>query len=97
MAARAVRIFPQLCCLNVVRTWAALRVMTEDGFPIYDQSASCPGAFIATCFVSAQLASVATTASAMIGRTTSLRTLLIVISPLVHNEAALFISSHFAA
>lgn len=56
IAARAVRMFPLLCRLNVVRTWAALRVMTQDGFPIYDQSDSCPGAFIATCHSGVTLA-----------------------------------------
>jgi glycine/D-amino acid oxidase-like deaminating enzyme len=45
LADRAVRMFPLLSRLNVVRTWAALRVMTQDGFPIYEQSAACPGAF----------------------------------------------------
>ncbi|MFI4988213.1 MAG: NAD(P)/FAD-dependent oxidoreductase, partial [Alphaproteobacteria bacterium] len=56
LAARAVRFFPELAGLNVVRSWAALRVMTEDGFPVYDQSASCPGAFIATCHSGVTLA-----------------------------------------
>ena len=42
--------------LNIVRTWAALRVMTRDGFPIYDQSAECPGAFVATCHSGVTLA-----------------------------------------
>jgi glycine/D-amino acid oxidase-like deaminating enzyme len=56
MAERAVRIFPVLGGLNVVRTWSALRVMTEDGFPIYDQSASHPGAFVATCHSGVTLA-----------------------------------------
>ena len=56
MAARAVRMFPRLAALNVVRTWAALRVMTKDGFPIYDQSESCPGAFVATCHSGVTLA-----------------------------------------
>jgi hydrogen cyanide synthase HcnC len=56
LAQRAVRMFPQLGRLNVVRTWAALRVMTQDGFPIYDQSASCPGAFLATCHSGVTLA-----------------------------------------
>ncbi len=56
IAERAVRMFPQLARLNVVRTWAALRVMTQDGFPIYDQSASCPGAFVATCHSGVTLA-----------------------------------------
>jgi glycine/D-amino acid oxidase-like deaminating enzyme len=56
MASRAVRMFPLLGRLNVVRTWGALRVMTPDGFPIYDQSASCAGAFIATCHSGVTLA-----------------------------------------
>src|ERR1700730_12485240 len=56
MAARAVRMFPLLAGLNVVRCWAALRVMPQDGFPIYDQSQSCPGAFIATCHSGVTLA-----------------------------------------
>jgi len=56
MAERAVRMFPQLGRLNVVRTWAALRVMTPDGFPIYRQSVSCPGAFVATCHSGVTLA-----------------------------------------
>ena len=43
MAARAVRAFPLLARANVVRSWAALRVMTRDGFPIYEQSAVVPG------------------------------------------------------
>ncbi|MBI1774137.1 MAG: FAD-binding oxidoreductase [Proteobacteria bacterium] len=49
MASRAVRMFPLISRLNVVRTWSALRVMSPDGFPIYDHSVACPGAFLATC------------------------------------------------
>jgi octopine oxidase subunit B len=56
IAARAVRMFPCLGCLNVVRTWAALRVMSPDGFPIYDQSPAHPGAFLATCHSGVTLA-----------------------------------------
>ena len=56
MAERAIRMFPLLGRLNVVRTWAALRVMTKDGFPIYEQSADCPGAFVATCHSGVTLA-----------------------------------------
>ena len=37
-AERAVRMFPLLASVNVVRTWSAIRVMTQDGFPIYDES-----------------------------------------------------------
>lgn len=56
IADRAVRMFPLLGRLNVVRSWAALRVMTRDGFPIYDQSVECPGAFVATCHSGVTLA-----------------------------------------
>jgi hydrogen cyanide synthase HcnC len=56
IANRATRMFPLLKGLNVVRSWAALRVMTADGFPIYQQSAICPGAFVATCHSGVTLA-----------------------------------------
>jgi glycine/D-amino acid oxidase-like deaminating enzyme len=56
MADRAIRMFPRIGTLNVVRTWSALRVMTADGFPLYDQSASHPGAFVATCHSGVTLA-----------------------------------------
>lgn len=56
MAERAVRTFPRLADLNVVRTWSALRVMSPDGFPIYEQSRSHPGAFLATCHSGVTLA-----------------------------------------
>jgi glycine/D-amino acid oxidase-like deaminating enzyme len=58
MADRAVRMFPLLGRLNVVRTWSGVRVMPEDGFPIYDQSATHPGAFVATCHSGVTLAAV---------------------------------------
>jgi glycine/D-amino acid oxidase-like deaminating enzyme len=56
LADRARRMFPRLGSLNIVRTWAALRVMTKDGFPIYDQSTECPGAFVFTCHSGVTLA-----------------------------------------
>jgi hydrogen cyanide synthase HcnC len=56
MADRAVRMFPHLAKLNVVRCWAALRVMPQDGYPIYDQSKVWPGAFMATCHSGVTLA-----------------------------------------
>ena len=49
IARRAVRCFPMLADVNVVRSWGALRVMTADGFPIYQASRDCPGAFVVTC------------------------------------------------
>ncbi|TAK54313.1 MAG: FAD-binding oxidoreductase [Gammaproteobacteria bacterium] len=56
MVARCLRAFPGLRHIRVVRTWAALRVMTPDGLPIYDQSESCPGAFLVTCHSGVTLA-----------------------------------------
>lgn len=56
LADRARRMFPRLGALNIVRTWAALRVMTKDGFPIYEQSETHPGAFVATCHSGVTLA-----------------------------------------
>jgi glycine/D-amino acid oxidase-like deaminating enzyme len=58
MAARAVRVFPALAAARVVRAWSALRVMTRDGFPIYEQSVEYPGAFVATCHSGVTLAAV---------------------------------------
>lgn len=56
IAERAVRTFPLLGRANIVRSWAALRVMTKDGFPIYQQSAAHPGAFVTTCHSGVTLA-----------------------------------------
>ena len=56
IAHRAVRVFPCIAALRVVRTWGALRVMTLDGFPIYDQSKTHPGAFVFTCHSGVTLA-----------------------------------------
>lgn len=49
IAARALKCFPLLENVNIVRTWGALRVMSPDGFPIYQASTQCPGAFVVTC------------------------------------------------
>jgi len=56
IANRAVRILPRLAHLQVVRSWAALRVMTPDGFPIYEESTTHPGAFVVTCHSGVTLA-----------------------------------------
>ena len=50
------QVFPALRDVNIVRTWAALRVMSPDGFPIYEQSERFPGAFAATCHSGVTLA-----------------------------------------
>lgn len=57
IADRARRTFPRLGALNLVRSWAGIRVMTRDGFPIYDQSTQCPGAFVTCCHSGVTLAS----------------------------------------
>jgi hydrogen cyanide synthase HcnC len=56
IAERAVRIFPALQAASIIRMWAALRVMSPDGFPIYEQSKCYPGAFAATCHSGVTLA-----------------------------------------
>jgi glycine/D-amino acid oxidase-like deaminating enzyme len=56
IARRAVLSFPWLAELQIVRAWAALRVMPPDGLPIYDQSERFPGAFTANCHSGVTLA-----------------------------------------
>ena len=56
IAARNLRVFPRLRDANVVRIWGALRVMTPDGVPIYEESSTHPGAFAATCHSGVTLA-----------------------------------------
>jgi glycine/D-amino acid oxidase-like deaminating enzyme len=56
IARRAVLSFPWLRELQIVRAWAALRVMPPDGLPIYDQSEHFPGAFTVNCHSGVTLA-----------------------------------------
>jgi glycine/D-amino acid oxidase-like deaminating enzyme len=56
IADRNTRIFPALKDASIIRMWAALRVMSPDGLPIYEQSARYPGAFAATCHSGVTLA-----------------------------------------
>jgi len=56
IARRGVRTFPMLRNVRLVRTWAALRVYSPDGFPIYDRSTAHPGAFVVTCHSGVTLA-----------------------------------------
>ena len=46
LAERAVEIFPSLQHTRVVRSWASLRILTEDGLPIYDEIEDYPNAYI---------------------------------------------------
>lgn len=45
IADTAVKAFPILADLRVVRSWAALRVMTPDAMPVCEESTSFPGAY----------------------------------------------------
>lgn len=56
MSAHAIRRIPALSEVKVVRHWAALRIMTPDGFPVYAESETNPGAFVATCHSGVTLA-----------------------------------------
>ena len=56
IARRGVRSFPLLKNVRLVRMWAALRVYSPDGLPIYEQSSKYPGAFVVTCHSGVTLA-----------------------------------------
>lgn len=49
IAQRASHCFPCLAGVNVVRSWGALRVMSQDGYPIYAESLLHSGAYVVTC------------------------------------------------
>ena len=49
IANRARKMYPILNKVRLVRTWGALRVMTPDGYPIYQESTRHPGAYVVTC------------------------------------------------
>ena len=56
LAARGVRIYPHLNNAKIVRAWGALRVMTPDGFPLYESSKIYPGAYNINCHSGISLA-----------------------------------------
>lgn len=56
IARRAVTMFPLLKKVRLIRSWGALRVMTPDGYPIYQQSQQHPGAFVVSCHSGVTLA-----------------------------------------
>lgn len=56
LSRKTARIVPALARATVVRQWAGLRVMTPDSYPIYAQSESHPGAFVALCHSGVTLA-----------------------------------------
>lgn len=58
LASRAIEAYPILAKAQLVRSWGALRVLSRDGLPIYQQSKRYPGAFLATCHSGVTLAAV---------------------------------------
>lgn len=49
LAAEVIAAFPVLARAQLVRSWGALRILSPDGLPIYQQSAEMPGAYLVTC------------------------------------------------
>ncbi len=58
LAKRAVDTFPSLANARLVRAWGALRPLTPDGYPIYQASEACPGAYAVICHSGVTLASI---------------------------------------
>ena len=58
LARHAVDVFPHLARVKLVRSWAALRIMSPDGLPIYQHSPSYQGASFVTCHSGITLSSV---------------------------------------
>ena len=56
IARKAIRCFPSLAGLRIVRSWAAVRILTPDGAPIYQQSQTHPGVFSLNCHSGVTLA-----------------------------------------
>ena len=57
IARRATEAFPCLGDVRIVRSWAALRPLTPDRYPIYHESTTYPGAFVLTSHSGVSLAS----------------------------------------
>ena len=49
LARHATDVFPHLTGVRLLRSWAALRIMSPDGFPIYQRSPLYQGASFVTC------------------------------------------------
>ena len=49
LASEAIAAYPALARVQLVRSWGALRILSPDGLPIYQESAEMPGAFLVTC------------------------------------------------
>jgi glycine/D-amino acid oxidase-like deaminating enzyme len=56
LSAKAIRRIPALSEATLVRQWAGLRILTPDRHPVYAESQSYPGAFVALCHSGVTLA-----------------------------------------
>ena len=61
IAQSAIEAFPQLAKLRIVRSWAALRPLTPDKYPVYCESETHPGAFVVSSHSGVSLAPLYTT------------------------------------
>lgn len=57
LAQHAIELFPELSKVKLVRSWAALRIMSPDGLPIYQESPEYKDVFFVTCHSGITLAS----------------------------------------
>ena len=58
LSTTAIRRIPALKDVTLVRQWAGLRILTPDRHPIYAESVSHPGVFVAACHSGVTLAAV---------------------------------------
>ncbi|GBQ93870.1 D-nopaline dehydrogenase [Gluconacetobacter liquefaciens] len=56
LTARAIRVFPDLAQVSLVRQWSGRRVITPDIAPLYERSAAFPGAYACVCHSGVTLA-----------------------------------------
>lgn len=49
LAAEAIAAYPALAKAQLIRSWGALRILSSDGLPIYQESSLMPGAYLVTC------------------------------------------------
>jgi glycine/D-amino acid oxidase-like deaminating enzyme len=56
LSAMAIRWLPALAEAKLVRQWGGLRILTPDSYPVYAESETHPGAFVAVCHSGVTLA-----------------------------------------
>ncbi|MGP8307831.1 NAD(P)/FAD-dependent oxidoreductase [Vibrio sp. YIC-376] len=58
IAERAIAVYPFLAQTKLVRSWGAIRIISPDGLPIYQQSKTNSGAYLISCHSGITLAAV---------------------------------------